>query len=220
MTGISAAILAGGGSHRFGADKALVPSPLDGRPILAWIVDRLQAVADDVTIVAPLDRSYERFGVDVISERIPNRGPLGGIETALAVARHDRCLIVACDLPLLRQELLGWMVRQPFEGDALVPLVPILNRVGQAGELERAQSLLAIYRTEILPAVRHLLDSGERRVDALLDAIHVTYLSEDTLRNVDPDLASFQGVNTAEDLAIATQIVRRLSSHERGGDRS
>jgi len=207
-TAVSAAVLAGGGSRRFGADKALVPSPVDGRPVLERTVALLREVSDDVTIIAPPARSYERFGAPVVSERIPGRGPLGGIETALTVARHERCLIVACDLPLLRLDLLLWLAAAPFDGDALVPYLGASDDESNAGAVLRPQSLLAVYRTAILPDVRRLVQEGERRVHGLLDVIRVVSPTVESLLDVDPDLISFRNINTRDELATAARLLR------------
>lgn len=194
--GISGAILAGGQSRRFGSDKAFMPSPVDGRPLLLATIECLRGLVDDLAVIAPPDRGYERFGADVRTERSPGRGPLGGIEMALASARHDRCLIVACDLPLLNRGVLAWMAALPFEGDALVPLVAVS---GDEANERRPQSLHAIYRRSCLPALRDLLDDGERRVSRLLDAIRVVHPAADELLAIDPGLASFVNMNTTSD---------------------
>lgn len=207
-TAVSAAVLAGGGSRRFGVDKALVPSPVDGRPVLERTVALLCEISDDVTVIAPRDRSYERFGAPVVSESAPGRGPLGGIETALTIARHGRCLIVACDLPLLRLDLLRWLVAVPFDGDALVPFVGDLGGESDPNVDLRPQPLLAVYRTTVLPEVRKLLQDGERRVQCLIDVIRVVSPTVDSLRDVDPALVSFRNINTREELSTATRLAR------------
>jgi molybdopterin-guanine dinucleotide biosynthesis protein A len=72
---ISGAILAGGQSRRFGSDKALAPSPIDGRPLLAVTIDRVRQVVDDLVVVAPLDRGYGAFGAEVVPRGDGGRGP-------------------------------------------------------------------------------------------------------------------------------------------------
>src|SRR5215211_3642435 len=94
---VSAAVLAGGESRRFGTDKALVPLPGGTTPMLGVIVQALRQITPDVSIIAPENRAYAQFGVPVISETNPGRGPLGAIEMALRWAVHDKCIVVACD---------------------------------------------------------------------------------------------------------------------------
>lgn len=198
---ISAAVLAGGHSRRLGTDKAFLRLQPDSPPLLATIVARLHQVADDVFIVGPYGRGYEVFGVPVVPEEPPDRGPLAGIEAALETARHDRCLIVSCDLPFLNPVLLAWMAALPFDADALVPVLRDTQ-----DRSDRPQSLHAIYRRASLPAVRDLLAHDRRRVAALLSAITVHWLAEVDLRRSDPDLVSFLNLNTPTDLATAITL--------------
>lgn len=204
---ISAAILAGGTSRRFGSDKALAPSPLDGRPILATIVDCVQSVAADVFVVAPADRPYGTFGVPVMTEPIPGQGPLGGLEMALRVAKHDRCLVVACDLPFLNRDLLTWMTHRPFDADALVPILGTGSDPDGTIADGQAQPLHAIYRGSCLPSVERLLAGEQRRMSRLLQVLRVEYLFEVDVCPFDPTLKSFVNVNSIADLAQGAPIV-------------
>ena len=82
-------ILAGGKSTRMRRDKALLD--WHGRPLLVHMIDLLQAATDDVQVV----------GRDRLPDRLPGRGPLSGIATALALTSSDANLILAVALPLL-----------------------------------------------------------------------------------------------------------------------
>ena len=201
MTGqlVSAAVLAGGESRRFGADKALVPLPGGTTPMLGVVVQALRQVSSDVCIIAPEHREYAQFGVPVVSERDPGQGPLGAIEMALRRAAHDRCIVVACDLPFLSPALLRWMIQIDFSEDALVPLIDAAADVDLTGMNARPQSLHAIYRRSCVDQVRHLLDSGERRLGRLLELIEVRYLDDAEIRRVDPELRSFVNLNSMEE---------------------
>ena len=71
---------AGGGSTRFGTDKALVQ--LAGKTMLQRTVELLAQVCDNVRVVAPAGK-YNDVPWPVIADRWPGEGPLGGILTAL-----------------------------------------------------------------------------------------------------------------------------------------
>jgi molybdopterin-guanine dinucleotide biosynthesis protein A len=83
---VAAYVMAGGGSTRFGEDKAR--AILAGQPMLTRMCDLLSAATASVRIVAPLDR-YEFATVPVIEDRWPGEGPLGGIITALLHSKQD-----------------------------------------------------------------------------------------------------------------------------------
>jgi molybdenum cofactor guanylyltransferase len=196
---VSAAVLAGGKSRRFGTDKALVPRPGGTTPMLEAVVQALLAVTADVIVIAPENRTYAQFGVPVVSERFPGQGPIGGLELALSRMSHDRCIVVACDLPFLNPDLLRWMAEHAFSEDALVPKVSGTADAGSSTLIPRPQPLHAIYRRSCLGAVQQLRLSGERRLGRLLDVIDVRYLEDKEIRRVDPELRSFLNLNSMEE---------------------
>src|SRR5580698_5272190 len=74
-------VLAGGGSRRFGRDKALVE--FDGEPLIARLCRTLQAATIDPVRIIGNAAKYSHIGVECIADRWPGEGPLGGIITAL-----------------------------------------------------------------------------------------------------------------------------------------
>src|SRR5712671_6975578 len=78
--GVAGYILAGGGSTRFGRDKALVE--FDGQPMLARMMKLMRSVTTDLKLVATPDK-YAKFGTQRVGDSWPGQGPLGGIITAL-----------------------------------------------------------------------------------------------------------------------------------------
>src|SRR6202795_2056653 len=101
MEKISGYVLAGGGSTRFGEDKARVV--FDGQPMLSRTCELVAAVTGRIRVVAPPGR-YEDLGWPIVADRWRGAGPLGGVLTALypTVEEAPRCewnLIVSCDMP-------------------------------------------------------------------------------------------------------------------------
>jgi molybdopterin-guanine dinucleotide biosynthesis protein A len=118
---VPAAILAGGLARRLGgADKTAL---VVGR---ARIIDRrlaaLSPVADDIRIVANDRARYAGLQIPVIADAIAGAGALGGLYSALLDARHDRVLILACDLPFITAALL--QLRAAESGRELGPDAP------------------------------------------------------------------------------------------------
>jgi len=62
------------------------------------------------------------------------------------------------------------------------------------------QVLLALYPRSILPQIETLLRQGKHAPRALLEIAPVHYIEEAQLRQVDPQLRSFVGINTPQDL--------------------
>jgi len=107
-------VLAGGGSTRFGRDKALVE--IDGVPMLLRMRALLGEVSQAVTVIAPPLR-YAALGVTAVSDRWEGQGPLAGIITALLSTNESGSgaewnLIVGCDMPFLTREWLSYLAER------------------------------------------------------------------------------------------------------------
>lgn len=194
--GLSAAVLTGGQSRRMGTDKALLK--LDERALLAWVIDAVSTVSDDVLLVG--DRpEYHRFGIRVVADDLPGAGALGGIATALRHAIHDRVLVVACDMPAISVRLLDAMASLASDAEVVVPLTDVSRN--DRGPTQMYQPLHAIYRRSCLPIMeRHIAEGRLKVADFMTDA-RVCTLPEEWLRQYDPALSSFDNINSPDDLA-------------------
>jgi len=113
-----------------------------------------------------------------------------GLYSGLKAMQSVSALVVAVDMPFVQPALLTFLLAHHEENTLLVPVVGGI-----------AQVLLAIYPHSILPHIETLLAQGKRAPRALLEVAPVHYIEEALLREVDPQLCSFVGINTPEDLA-------------------
>jgi molybdopterin-guanine dinucleotide biosynthesis protein A len=123
----SAAILVGGQARRFGGrDKSALL--VRGQTILERQLDALAPVTDDVLLVGSrADVGFAREVASgfsrtrVIHDRVPDCGPLGGLDAALAAARDERLILLACDMPFVTARFLEYLVARAEGVDAVVP---------------------------------------------------------------------------------------------------
>ncbi len=187
MTAISVGILAGGQSLRMGRDKAFLP--IAGRPVILRVLERVSSLSDDVILITNTPDKY-RVCPDcrVVEDIHPYKGPLGGIQSALTVARNPHCLIVACDMPFLNAALLRHMVGLVRSYDVVVPRVA-----------DRLETMHALYSQACLaPIERHLL-GGELAIRSFFDDVHVRIVECDEVARFDPLFQSFLNMNTPAD---------------------
>ena len=187
---LSAAVLAGGKSSRMGRDKALIPVRAGGPPMLALVLERLSTIADDLMVIANDAPRYESFGARVVPDLREGGGSLVGIHSALAHARCQHCLVVACDMPFLSLPLLSRMAEEPRDYDVLVPVLPGESRQGGNGLVY--QTLHAIYGKGGLPAIESRLDRQMRQVIGFFPDVRVRLLDQEVVaRQVSPSFARF-----------------------------
>jgi molybdopterin-guanine dinucleotide biosynthesis protein A len=187
-------VLAGGRSSRFGSDK--LRARIEGVTILELAVAAVAAVTDDVVVViapsGPQPGLPEFLPVRFVRDPLAFEGPLAGVNAGLAAVGADLSAVVAGDMPFVAPAVLRELIRvaaeAPVEAAALVETdrvrpVPCVLRTARAQEVARA-----------------LLDTGERRLRALLDALRVATIAESTWTALDPARRTLVDVDEPGDL--------------------
>lgn len=154
MDTVTGIVLAGGAGTRLGgADKGL--HGFRDRPLVAWVLERLQPQVDAVVISCNRNRErYAAFGHPLVADRLPpHAGPLAGLAAALAVAQTPLCVSVPCDNPGLPPDLVA-RLRKALAAHHGRPCV--------VHDGEREQWLYAILRREHARELDRWLDRGGR----------------------------------------------------------
>jgi molybdopterin-guanine dinucleotide biosynthesis protein A len=192
-------VLAGGGSRRFGRDKALVE--IDGQTMLARMIVLLRGVPMAVKMIAGRGK-YEAFGAEMVEDRWPGEGPLGGIITALddagkSAAPSEWNLIVSCDMPFLTQEWLGFLCERTGKSEAQVVL---------AHSAHGPEPLCACWRTEAAEMLRAAFERGVRKVTQGISLLRAEVLDERDWKRFDSDGRLFWNMNTQADYEEARRV--------------
>jgi molybdopterin-guanine dinucleotide biosynthesis protein A len=198
--GVGGYILVGGGSTRFGRDKALVE--IGGRPMLARIIELMQTATEEVKLVA-LPGKYHGYDVEIVADQWPGEGPLGGIVTALEdAAKSPRMsewnLMVSCDMPFLTNDWLKFMCGRAEENKAQV----VLPHSAWGPE-----PLCACYRTDGAGALRAAFESGVRKVTEGLKHVTTEVLDEKDWKRFDSAGRLFWNMNTLADYEEARRVL-------------
>lgn len=189
-------VLAGGKSQRMGTDKARLALP-DGRPVIQSVLEVVESVCGEVVVVVDVPGRCEELGLRArcVSDIVPERGPLGGLQAGLMAVEAPFALAVACDMPFLNPRLLHYMAALPQDYEALVPIIR-----------GRWQPLHAIYAKACLATVEELLSQGLLALTDLLSRLQVRALPFATARRFDPQGLSFLNLNEPQDLMRARAV--------------
>ena len=197
---LSVVIQAGGESRRMGQDKGLLL--LLGQPLIARVMARVASLADEVLVTTNHPEAYRFLGVPLFEDIYPGMGALGGLYTALTVARHPLVAVVACDMPFASPEILAAARQRLLEAD-----VDVVIPQSEDGY----EPFHAVYRRDIcLPAVKDALEAGERRLISWFPAVKVATLSAEEVTRLDPLKLAFWNLNTPEELQQAEQMARLI----------
>jgi molybdopterin-guanine dinucleotide biosynthesis protein A len=185
----SAAILAGGKARRFGGrDKSRLV--IEGRSIIVRQMEVLQRIAHDIFIVGPHADLYADLGPPVYADLLPGCGALGGLYTALEVAREDLVLTVACDLPFLDAGLLHRLVERSAGHDGAWVATP-----------RGPEPVLACYRRDARARVLVQLRRGALKAAALGGTLDLAAVTAEDITEFGPIDRLLANVNTPEDFA-------------------
>ncbi|MBX9724809.1 MAG: molybdenum cofactor guanylyltransferase [Candidatus Obscuribacterales bacterium] len=179
-------ILSGGYSSRMGQPKDRILLA-DGRPMIQHVLDTLLSVCNEVIVSGPEIpvELNEDERVQFIKDNFPGKGPLAGIEAILSTGKARGYLIVACDQPLLKEELLRALV--PNDRD-----VPCFFDLSESGYI---QPFPGYYPVSWLPDIRDSLRRNRRAIKSLIAD------SDVILKDIDPNLKKYiRSINTQEDL--------------------
>jgi molybdopterin-guanine dinucleotide biosynthesis protein A len=198
--GVGGYILAGGGSTRFGRDKALVE--VGRMPMIARMSELLRSVTGQMKVVAAPGK-YEAFGVEIVEDRWPGEGPLGGIITALedaarSAVRPEWNLILSCDMPFLTQEWLAFLGERTARSEAQV----VFPQSASGPE-----PLCACWQTDAAAKLRSGFERGVRKVMDGIALLRAEVLDETDWKRFDGAGRLFSNMNTAADYEEARRIL-------------
>ncbi|MDO8577595.1 MAG: molybdenum cofactor guanylyltransferase [Dehalococcoidales bacterium] len=197
-------ILAGGKSTRLGRNKAL--EPVLGKRLVQYVYDCLKPLADQVFIVTSKDMAALPYpeGAAVLTDIYPDKGPLSGIYTGLASAKHEYNIVVGCDMPFLNEKLLRHMVGECRGFDAVVP----------RPSPSTMEPLHAVYSRSCLDRMKSQLEKERLKTLAFFEQINVKYISMQECRTFDPELMSFININNQADLDKSIALARHAAKEE------
>lgn len=211
---VEAALLCGGASERFGFPKEMLR--VDGTPLAVRLVERLRPLFKRVTVVTNRPAYLEHLLPGcIVGDVFRERGPLAGLHAGLKNARAARCLFLACDMPLVHNEMVAALLDRATRSSAPVVIARAKGRV---------QPLFGVYSRSLLAALEQALEHpAGRSVHAFLKTQEVKYMDftgaeAECLRDVDAPEGlhllerAFQDV---EPLPVKAADVRRLGA---GGD--
>jgi len=102
-------ILAGGYSRRMGQDKALLE--FHGLPQIEYLFDLLQKFSSKVFLSKRADQTtYKNIPFINDGNEFINKGPLGGILSAMKEHPDASWLVIACDLPFVTENTIQTLI--------------------------------------------------------------------------------------------------------------
>ena len=175
MKDIQAFILTGGKSSRMGKDKSNLH--FGGMKFTEHLIHNLSKVSASVSIVGPED-NFEKYNGPFIKDIFEDKGPAAGILAALRSSNSDLNIIVSCDIPLLKVDLIKGLLDSYTNEDAI-----ICETKG------RLHPLVGIYHKRCENAFQSAIENNTLKISSILEKVFSrTYIVpnkwEDQLTNI------------------------------------
>ena len=181
---LSGIVLAGGASRRMGRNKAEIL--FLGRTMLRWQVEKLQEIGiQDILISGKTGEDLP--GTRVVPDKLPSRGPLGGLHACLEEAEHPQCLVLSVDVPLIPTSTLVQLCRAHRGG------ITVLRHA------EKQEPLIGVYDSAVAENIFPLIREKGAPVQALKEVVswnHFDYLGPEIL---------LKNCNTPQDLSEVSE---------------
>ena len=192
ITDVTGVLLAGGKSTRMGQDKRFLS--IGGQTLLERGLCAMCALFQRVCVVIAQDSLSPPTQVPVFRDVVPDCGSLGGLYTGLREASTSYIFVAACDMPFLNVNLVKHMVGLKEEADIVV-----------ASWKTRLQPTHAIYSKRCMASFEDMIRRQEVKIQDIFQhpSLNVRFMTENEVRQIDPEGHSFININNPADLDAA-----------------
>ncbi len=190
---VTAAVLGGGGSRRFGSSKALYI--WQGKSLVDRVIESASLMTDDIYLLGGRAVNFPDSPVPVLEDlKGEEPTPLRGICAAIPYVR-EWLLLLACDIPFFDERVLRLLWEHRSHERAVV-----IKTDG------RYHPYLALYPKSLLFYWQEALDAGSLRLQGIIEAMPKTIISEEDLDAAGVETFRIANINTPGDLEALNKI--------------
>jgi molybdopterin-guanine dinucleotide biosynthesis protein A len=164
-----------------GRDKGLVS--VNEEPMIAHVLRELKLLKISTKIIAN-NAAYKKFKLPVYSDVIPEKGPMGGLLTAMENTGAEMILLIACDMPFITVNAIERLLK---DADKEHIIASMSNR--------KINPLFSVYPVILKEEIKKSIAAGELKMtDFILKNQHVLLPFEN-----EKSSKMFENINTEEE---------------------
>ena len=190
LTGI---VLAGGKGIRLGRNKGM--AYLNGRHLIEYVIDNLQACCNEVLISSNSDQC-KQFNLPVIPDIYQAKGPMAGIHACLQASSSQHNVVISVDTPFAGPELIKHIVGHHKNVMITAPWY----------EQDHYEPLCAYYNKKVLPYMEEFFNNGNYKLPELFQVVPFKPIRMPITETFFHPMM-FHNINTEEDLIKAEEYL-------------
>ncbi len=180
-------ILCGGKSSRMQSEKGLVL--YQNKPFIEHIIAAVLPISATIQLITNTN-DYNYLEYPKIKDIVLDKGPIGGIYSALIHSETELNLILSCDIPLISTEILLELIQKHDNNTA----------ISVFSDANKTHPLIGIYSKEIIPILKNVIDDNDLKMMHLLSKVrhqilYIEGIKSDFLKNIN-SLAELKELNT------------------------
>jgi molybdenum cofactor guanylyltransferase len=184
---ITAFVIAGGKSTRFGKDKLLFE--YNGIILIEHVLKVLKNIFSNIIIIANEKAKFSYLKIPVMPDVIPDIGPIGGVYSALTYSSTEEAFCFAGDMPFLNAEFIKYMITVSGNHDAVIPYYDNFY-----------EALHAIYTKKCFNHLKDNIEKKNYQLIRIFEKCDIRKISREEIdRFVDP-YEVFKNINYMDDL--------------------
>ncbi|MEP6802874.1 MAG: molybdenum cofactor guanylyltransferase [Flavobacterium sp.] len=187
MEALTVFILCGGKSSRMQSEKGLVL--FQNKPFIEHIIQAILPITNEIKLITN-NKEYDYLSYQKIPDIITDKGPLGGIYTALTNSETEFNLILSCDIPLISTELLSELISK-HNKEAEITVFASESRM---------HPLIGIYSKKVLAVIKSAIDNDDLKMMNLIVKVPHQIITIDESENF--HLTNINSVDELNDLNI------------------
>ena len=174
---ISVYILCGGKSSRMQTEKGLVV--FNNKPFIEWILDAVKPISNQIYLITE-NTDYSIYNYPLLADIHKNKGPVGGIHTALKHTNTQQNLILSCDIPMISTHIINRY---------LINSKVINSNIAFVSDSTRDYPLIGMYSANNLQKFEDAIRQNHLKLMSLIQAstyhrIQVAWRDFDALYNI------------------------------------
>lgn len=204
-------ILAGGKHKRMKQNKALMK--LKGKALINHVLEKVLEFNYKTIVVIGRNDEFNNYSeiittkAIIVKDKIDNMGPLSGILTGMQHVKTKCALVLPCDSPFIKKEVLEFLFKISEGFDASIPRWP-------NGYIEPLHAVYQVKKT--IKASKNALNNEEFFIRDMIKRLkNINYIDVERFKKLDPDLFTFYNINNREDFEIAERIWNKIINSNR-----